>query len=245
MRKIVIFGANSAVAQACARLWAEEGHEMFLVSRNSKKLAALVDDLRVRSRAKIQSKALDLSDIEEHKGLFQEIRQLMGSFDTLFVAHGILGSQKEAESDFDKAREMFDTNLMSPMALLTVGAQELEKQGRGQIAVITSVAGDRGRQSNYFYGASKGALSIFLSGLRNKLALKGVSVTDIKLGFVDSPMTQEFKKGLLWKKPEQVAHKIVRSIDKGRDVVYTPGFWRPIMLIIRLIPEKIFKKLKL
>lgn len=245
MAKIVVFGANSAVAQACARRWVELGHELFLVGRDPKKLEALVADLRVRSQSKIASLACDLADTHQHPGLFQTILAQLGRIDTIFVAHGVLGENEVASHSFAATKEILDINLMSPISLLTLGAEILEKNGRGSIAAITSVAGDRGRKSNYIYGTSKGALSIFLSGLGHRLAPKTVSVTDIKLGFVDTPMTQSFKKGLLWQKPEQVAKKIVKAIERHKGVAYVPGFWRLIMFIIKSIPDKIFKRLSI
>ena len=137
------------------------------------------------------------------------------------------------------------TNAISTISLLTHLANRLEMQKSGTIAVVTSVAGDRGRQSNYVYGAAKGMVSIFLQGLRNRLHKAGVNVLDIKPGFVDTPMTAEFKKGLLWAKPESVAGSIVNGIDRGKYEIYTPFFWRIIMLVIRNIPESIFKKANL
>ena len=137
------------------------------------------------------------------------------------------------------------TNGTSVVSLMTAAANRFEAQGHGAIAVISSVAGDRGRQSNYVYGSAKALVSAFASGLRQRLAKKGISVTTIKPGFVDTPMTAAFKKGPLWAKPDQVAKDIVVAIDQGKTVVYTPGFWRLIMLIIKHIPEFIFVKLKL
>lgn len=245
MAKIVIFGANSAVAQACARRWVELGHELFLVGRDPRKLMAQVDDLRVRSQTQVKSLACDLADPTQHQALFETVLAQLGSIDVIFVAHGILGDNEVAAENFAATREILEVNLLSPVSLLTLGAQVLAKQGRGSLAAITSVAGDRGRKSNYVYGTSKGALSIFLSGLGHRLVSKSVYVTDIKLGFVDTPMTQAFKKGLLWQKPDKVAKKIVKAIDRKVGVAYVPGFWRLIMLIIRSIPDGIFKRLSI
>jgi decaprenylphospho-beta-D-erythro-pentofuranosid-2-ulose 2-reductase len=121
----------------------------------------------------------------------------------------------------------------------------MKQNETGTIAVISSVAGDRGRKSNYVYGSAKGGLTIFLQGLRNALSGSGVHVLTIKPGFVDTPMTNDFTKGLLWAKPEKVAKDIKRAIDKKKNIIYTPWFWRWIMLIIRLIPESVFKKMNL
>ena len=136
-------------------------------------------------------------------------------------------------------------NAVSVAALLTSIAVRLEQRRAGSIAVISSVAGDRGRQSNYVYGSSKALVTAFLSGLRQRLYKVGVAVITIEPGFVDTPMTAAFRKGLLWAKPQQVAAGIVRAIDRSRAVVYLPGFWRPIMFIIRAIPETLFRRLSL
>lgn len=245
MKKIIIFGANSAVAQACAKLWAEGGNDLFLVGRDANKLKALEADLRVRSRSKIESRSVDLGEQSSHADIWQDAKDKLGSIDTVLIAHGILGNQKQSERDYQHLFEIMNINLLSTLSLLSISANELEAQGRGSIAVITSVAGDRGRQSNYTYGTSKGAVSIFLSGLRNRLSPKGVAVTDIKMGFVDTPMTRDIRKGPLFAQAETVAKTIVRVIDRKNNIAYTPFFWRWIMLIVKSIPESIFKKLKM
>ena len=199
----------------------------------------------MRSGAPVLGRAADLADTAAHPALVDEARAALGGLDTVLVAHGELGVQTEAQRTYDATLPLLATNFLSPVSLLTRLANDFEAQGHGCLAVITSVAGDRGRQSNYVYGAAKGALSLFLGGLRNRLAPKGVSVVDMKLGFVDTPMTAAHRKGPLWASPEQVARRIVRAIDRGEDVVYAPWFWCWIMLIIRNIPERIFKRLKL
>lgn len=246
MQKILVFGANSAVASACSRLWAEEGHSLFLVGRDPRKLQALVDDLKVRNAGRIESMAADLEAIDAHAKIFSTAAEKLGGLDTIFIAHGVLGDQSLAEKDFVETQKLLQVNLISQLSLLTLGANLLENQGSGRIGVITSVAGDRGRQSNYVYGMCKGAISIFLSGLRHRLFSKGISVTDIKLGFVDSPMTRHIeKKGLLWKKPEQVAKLTIKALERRRKVVYVPFFWRWIMLIIKNLPEFVFLRTKI
>ena len=161
------------------------------------------------------------------------------------MAHGTLGSQSDGEASWKQTLQILDSNFLSQASLLTLLANDFEKALHGHIAVITSVAGDRGRASNYIYGTAKGALSIFLSGLRNRLAAKNIPVTDFKLGFVDTPMTTHYKKGPIWAKPEAVAHGIVTAIEKKKDVVYLPWFWCWIMMVIRNIPERVFKKLSI
>jgi short-subunit dehydrogenase len=156
-----------------------------------------------------------------------------------------LGDQKACEQDFSLAEKEIRTNFLSCVSLLTLISNEMEKEKAGTIAVISSVAGDRGRQSNYIYGSAKGALNLFLQGLRNRMYPLGVRVLTIKPGFVDTPMTAAFKKNILFAKPDQIARGIVKAIDRKKDVVYLPFFWWGIMAIIKAIPEWIFKRLKL
>ncbi|HET8870525.1 MAG TPA: SDR family NAD(P)-dependent oxidoreductase, partial [Aquabacterium sp.] len=171
--------------------------------------------------------------------------EALGGLDGILIAHGTLTDQARAQSDVAYALSEIATNGTSVISLMSLAAQQFEKQGRGGIAVISSVAGDRGRQSNYVYGSAKALVSAFASGLRQRMHKCGVSVTTIKPGFVDTPMTAAFKKGALWAQPDQVAKDIVKAMDQGKAVVYTPGFWRLIMLIIKHIPERIFVKLAL
>jgi short-subunit dehydrogenase len=244
-QRILIVGASSAIAEAVARRYAAAGARLFIVARNAERLQAQTADLKTRGASDVHSMVLDLNDFARHDELVTGAWQVWGGLDLVLVAHGTLGNQKSCEADFAVALRELNTNAISVMSLLTPLANRFEQQGSGCIAVIGSVAGDRGRQSNYVYGTAKGALAIFLQGLRNRLAPKGVQVLTIKPGFVDTPMTAEFKKGLLWASPDTIAAGIIRAIEKRKDVVYLPWFWRGIMFIIRSIPERIFKKLKL
>ena len=244
-RHVLIAGATSAIAQATARRLAEQGHSLFLAGRDATRLADIANDLSVRSDKQVQYRAIDFNDSAEHAPLMAAARAAMGALDTLLVAYGTLPDQKACETSVELTLREFHTNAVSVIALVTAVADDFEKQAGGTIAVITSVAGDRGRQSNYVYGAAKGAVSIFLEGLRNRLHSKGVHVLTIKPGFVDTPMTAAFKKGLLWVSPDAVAAGIIRAIDKNSDVAYLPWFWRYIMLVIRHIPEAVFKRMSL
>lgn len=244
-QNIVIFGATSAIAEQAARIWAKRGDQLVLVGRNAEKLSAIAQDLKVRGATHASFKALDLNQVEKHSNLVSDLEQELGRIDVALIAHGLLGDQRQAEKDFSAAQAIWQTNFVSAASLMSLLAPVFEKQKSGTIAAISSVAGDRGRQSNYFYGSAKGALSIFLSGLRNRLFSSQVNVVTIKPGFVDTPMTADFKKGALWASPETVGLGIVRAIDKKRSVVYLPGFWRLIMTIICSIPETVFKRLKL
>lgn len=245
MKRIVIFGATSAIAQACARIWAGRGDTLYLVGRRSERLEAVAGDLEVRGAGLVKWEAHDLADVEAHEAIVDRAFAALGGVDVALIAHGTLGDQTLLKEDPSLAMDSIRVNFVSAASLLSHLANRMEKQGSGCLAVISSVAGDRGRQSNYVYGAAKAGLSAFASGLRGRLATSGVSVLTIKPGFVDTPMTAHVKKGILFASPETVAQGIVRAIDRKKDVVYVPGFWRPIMWLIRSLPERIFKRLPL
>ncbi len=245
MKKILIIGASSAIAEHCARIWVARGDQLFLVARDKKKLDVIKNDLIVRGAQKIVTHVLDVNNFNLHHKMLDHAKMALGGFDTALIAHGTLPDQKLCENDIELTLQEIKTNAISTIALLTRIANYFEIKKEGTIAVISSVAGDRGRASNYVYGSAKAIVTTFTSGLRQRLYKSGVSVVTIKPGFVDTPMTVEFKKGLLWAKPEAVAAKIVRAIDKRKDEVYVPMFWWAIMVIIRVIPITIFKVIKL
>jgi hypothetical protein len=245
MQKILIIGATSAIAEATARLWAARGDALFLVGRSAERLDVIADDLRVRGAASVACFALDACDTSAHAAMLDAAEKAMGGLDVALIAHGSLPDQKACEASVELTLREINTNALSVIALATVLGETFAKQGSGSLAVISSVAGDRGRQSNYVYGAAKGMVSLFLQGLRNRLDRQGIKVLTIKPGFVDTPMTAAFSKGALWAKPEAIARGIVQAVDKKCDEVYLPGFWWLIMLLIRHIPERVFKKLSL
>lgn len=245
MSRILIIGATSAIAQAFARLRVPRGDELFLVARDAARLQVLAADLQVRGAKMIGTLAMDANDFERHGRMFEAARRELGDVDIVLVAHGVLGDQKAAERDFGLAEQTYKTNLLSVVSMLTPMAAYFETRRRGLIAVISSVAGERGRQSNFIYGSTKGGLSLYLAGLRNRLHPSGVTVLTIKPGFVDTPMTAHLRKGLLFASPDRVARDISRAIEREKNVLYTPGFWFWIMAVIRLIPESVFKRLKL
>ena len=201
-------------------------------------------DLRVRGARQVEIESLDVTDARALNGLVARAAAALGGLDTLIVAAGVLPDQHEINTDANRLRETFEVNAIGPMAILNEAAAYFEQQGHGQIVAIGSVAGDRGRATNYAYGAAKGALEIFLSGLRQRLHGRGIQVLLVKPGFVDTPMTADFAKGPLWASPERVARDIVRALERGRSVIYTPWYWRWIMLIIRHLPEPIFTRLR-
>lgn len=245
MRHILIIGATSAIAQATARIFAQRGERIFLVSRDPEKLENIRADLLIRGASQIETYSGDINDFKTHPDLIQKAASKLGGLNTVLIAHGTLPDQKNCEESVELTLGEISTNALSVISLLTLLANQFEKQGFGTIVVLSSVAGDRGRKSNYVYGTSKAAVTTFLQGLRNRLSRSGVHIMTVKPGFVNTPMTAGFKKGLLWATPESVALTIVKGMDHKRDVLYTPFFWRGIMFAIRSIPERIFKKLNL
>jgi len=244
---VLIIGATSAIAQAAAQLYAEQGGRLFLVARNAASLDAIAADLRVRGAAEVGVLPADLTEHDRHPEIIEAACDGLPELDVVLIAHGVLPDQEACQQSVDLSLQSMDINFLSVVSLLTPLANRLAERGNATIAVISSVAGDRGRQSNYVYGSAKAGLDAFLQGLRNRLSKSGVHVVTIKPGFVATPMTAhiENRGGPLWATPERVADGIVAAIDKQKDVVYLPSFWALIMLIIRNIPEKIFKKLSL
>jgi short-subunit dehydrogenase len=243
--KVLIIGATSAIAQETAKQFAKEGADLFLVGRNADKLMAVQQDLGVRGANSVGTYVVDLDQIAQHPSILEKSIEHLGHLDSVLVAHGTLSNQQACQNSVAETLKEIHTNISSVFSLLTHLANYFEDQKRGTIAVITSVAGDRGRQSNYVYGAAKGAQTIFLEGLRNRLTKSGVSVITIKPGFVDTPMTAHIKKTALFADSKAVGGKIYQTMKQPRDVLYVPWFWSPIMSLIRRIPEPLFKRLSL
>ena len=245
MTRLIVIGATSAIAQAVTRRLATPDAKIVLVARSEERLIQVADDLRTRSSCEVRTYVSDLDRLKDHPQLVSQCWESFDGCDILIIAHGTLPDQHDCETSVESALAAFQTNGLSTISLLTIFADRFEGQGHGSIVVISSVAGDRGRRSNYVYGSAKAALTVFTSGLRNRLAGKGVHVLTVKPGLVDTPMTAAFKKGPLWARPDQVAAAIAKGIERSRDIVYAPWFWRVIMQIIRLIPERVFKKTNL
>jgi short-subunit dehydrogenase len=244
-RKILVLGATSGIAEATCRIWAAEGARLFLVARNPEKLAAVAADLRTRGASFVDTAVADLDDVEKHPALLAHAVNSLTGLDIAYLAHGILGDQIRAEQDFNTAAQIIYTNFMAPVSLLTWLANFCVQRRAGTLAVISSVAGDRGRKSNYLYGSSKAGLSAFLGGLRNRVDREGVTVLNIKPGPVKTSMTAGMKGSEKFADVDSVAKSIVKAIDKRQDTLYVPFQWQPIMFIIRHIPERVFKKLNL
>jgi short-subunit dehydrogenase len=244
LKKILILGATSAIAEHCARIWAGQNQSLYLVARNETRLAAIASDLRVRGASKVETFTLDLNEFDKHEELLSAAKSALGDFDTVLIAHGTLSNQKECEQNVLQTMQELNTNALSTISLLTLIANDFEKKRFGTIAVITSVAGDRGRASNYVYGSAKAMVTCFTSGLRQRLYNSNVAVVTIKPGLVDTPMTASFKKSALWTKPELVAEEIIQSIDKKRNESYVPFYWSVIMKAVKIIPTKVFKRMQ-
>lgn len=246
MNNILIVGATSAIATACARRWAGEKARLFLVGRDEDKLELIANDLRARGASEVQIQALDLNAFQDHGTMLDKAFATLSRIDVALIAHGTLPDQQVCQQDVGTALQEFSSNGLSVIALLTPLAARLEAQRHGSIAVISSVAGDRGRPSNYLYGSAKAAVTAFCEGLRARLFKVGVHVLTIKPGFVDTPMTRGLPlPAPLVATPEQVAEDIHKALLKRSNTLYTRWFWRWIMLVIRSIPESVFKRLSL
>lgn len=245
-KKVLIIGATSAIATACARLWASEGSDFFLVARNVDKLQQTAADLKARGAKNVTLHEMDANDIDAHPLMLSRGLTALGQIDIALIAHGTLPDQKACERDVHLALREFANNGTSVIALLTILAEQFETQRCGSLAIISSVAADRGRPSNYLYGSAKAAVSTYCEGLHARLFKVGVHVTTIKPGFVDTPMTQGLSlPAALLAQPAQVAQRIVKGIANRVPTLYAPGFWGLIMLIIRSIPQPVFKRLNL
>lgn len=245
LHNVIVLGATSGIAQAIGRLLAERHCRLFLAARDPDKLASVAADLRVRGAEVAGTCHIDLGDTAMHAELLATAWQQLGSVDSAIIAYGILGDQKEAESSWDEAAAILNVNFISLASLVTHLANDFERQGFGQIVGIGSVAGDRGRRTNYIYGAAKAAVETLLEGVRHRLAPKGIEVLLVKPGFVDTPMTANLPRSPLTASPKYVATKIVRAMESGKSTIYVPFFWRPIMWIIRSLPERIFNRLSI
>ena len=239
--RMAIYGATSAIAQALARAYATADCDLVLIGRNAERLDAVAADLRVRGAGSVVIVVADLAQVAALETVVAQV----GAADVVVVAHGTLPDQQSAPADAGLAVRALHENFVAHAALLTHVANALEAQGYGTLAVIGSVAGDRGRRTNYVYGSAKAGLNVFSEGLRHRLCLCGVSVVLVKPGLVDTPMTASFGKGPLWSSPERVARDIRRGIERRAAVVYTPWYWRWIMRVIKALPDALFKRLSM
>jgi decaprenylphospho-beta-D-erythro-pentofuranosid-2-ulose 2-reductase len=244
-KRVLVLGATSAIAEATLRPLAEAGASFFLAARNPLKLEAVAADLVTRGATSVDTLVIDLDETALHPEMLARAVERLGMIDLALLAHGVLGDQAMAESNYLTAEAILRTNFLSAVSLITWLANYFESSGQGTLAVISSVAGDRGRKSNYVYGASKAALDVFLDGVRNRIDRAGVQVLTIKPGFVATPMTAHLPPSPLFAHPSAVGRHILKAVQNRRDVIYVPPFWALIMFVIRAIPRSIFKKMNL
>lgn len=243
MKYILVLGATSDIAKATAHEFARRGYGIQLAARNSEKLEVIAKDLEVRYHLPVSCHAFDALDYESHRDFWRKLPQRP---DLTLCAFGYLGNQEKGQTDWQEARQIMEANYTGAVSILNIVAQAYEEQGYGTIIGISSVAGERGRASNYLYGSAKAGFTAYLSGLRNRLYKKGVHVLTVKPGFVRTKMTEGLDlPGPLTAEPEQVAKAIYKGARAKKDVVYTLAMWQLIMQNIRLIPESVFKKMNL
>lgn len=240
MKRVLIFGATSAIAAEVAALCIARGDRVHLVGRSASKLKQLEERLASPRLSAFQA---DFDNLDTNASVVAECINTLGTVDQVLVAHGVLGDQLATEANFEDAHAILRSNLLSAVSLLVPLANHLERQSHGTLAVITSVAGDRGRPRNYTYGAAKGALNLYLQGLRTRLYPFGVRICTLKLGPVHTPMTADHPKNALFAEPKDVARSILKAIDAGAAEVYVPGKWRVIMALVRNAPEAVVQRL--
>lgn len=240
---VLILGANSDMAEALAKLYAQKGYRLLLASRDLDRLNSHAADLKIRYTVDVQCFSFDAHAYLTHKQFYN---QLPAKPDIVIVAFGVLGDTEAAMTEWSSADEIISSNFTGAVSILNIIATDFQQRGSGAIVGISSVAGERGRQSNFIYGSAKAAFTAYLSGLRNRLAKGNVHVVTVKPGFVRTKMIADVSTpALLTATPEQVAKRIDRALVKKQNVIYVLPIWRYIMLIIKIIPEFIFKKLSL
>lgn len=241
--RVLVFGATSAICHELLKLYAVEGAHFFLVARNVQKLRAIEDDLVARGGVAAGSAAYDFNDWQQHDSSVEQGYSCLGAIDIAIIAHGSLPDQAECESSSAALKACMDDNFTSAAVIVQACAQRLGQQGQGTLAVVSSVAGDRGRKSNYAYGAAKAGIDVLLQGLQGRFSGSSVKVVNIKPGMIITPMTAHMRHGAIWATPSAVAPDIYQAIAKGRRVCYVPGYWRLIMFVIRSLPTAVLAKL--
>lgn len=243
LNKFFIISATSEIAKQTIKKLAKDNTQFYLTGRNEEELNAVIEDTKARGAEVVGSSILDVSNLDDCLAVVEKAFSTLVDVDCVLMAQGILPEQNEMEDDIQKAINVWNVNSTSMIAISLAVADKFRKQKKGSLAVITSVAADRGRKVNYLYGGSKAGVSTFLEGLRMRMQPLDIQILDIKPGPVKTPMTTHLGKMPLMAKPEKVAEDIVNALIKNKKVVYTPAYWRPIMGTLKLIPETIFQKL--
>jgi decaprenylphospho-beta-D-erythro-pentofuranosid-2-ulose 2-reductase len=242
MKRVLITGATSAIAAAMARKLAQRGARIYLLGgRSQEKLDRLAAEL---GPAVAGARTADFDQTEHNAAAVAAAITALGGLDLAIIAQGALGDQLASEQTYDEAEAILRTNLLGVVSLLIPIGNHFERTGGGNIAVFSSVAAERGRPRNYTYAAAKGALNVYLQGLRSRLYPRGTKIHVLKVGPVDTPMTTHHVKNRLFAQADDVADAILAAIDKGRAVAWVPWFWRPIMGIVRALPEPLFQRAK-
>lgn len=240
---LLVLGAKSDIAKAVAHKFADNGFNIYLSARSHIDLENDAKDIEIRHGVKAKTLEFDALKFSSHRHFYESLNNKPVG---VICAVGYLGTQKKAEQDLVEAQRIISTNFTGCVSILNEIVNDFENKKRGFVIGISSVAGDRGRQSNYLYGSAKAGFTAYLSGLRNRLSRSNVRVITVKPGFVFTAMTKDFNlPKVLTAQPKEVADDIFRAWKNGKDVIYVKWFWKYIMSIIRLIPEKLFKKLTL
>lgn len=242
---VLILGATSRIAQRLAHQYAAAGDAVFVAARDAAEAERTAADVRVRHGGQAAAGGFDAVDFDSHPAFLDAVEAEVGPIDVAILAFGFMGDQEAAQGDFRRAKRVIDVNYTGAVSLCEGLAERMAARGRGSIVGIGSVAGDRGRQSNYLYGSAKGAFALYLQGLRNRLFKQNVHVMTVKLGFVDTRMTFGMQTGIPIADPDVVAAAIRAAQQRGVDTMYYPRFWGGIMGIIRSLPEVVFKRLSL
>lgn len=242
-QRILVFGALSSICTEVLKLLASHNAQFYLAARDEAKLTAQKDDLQCRGATVVGYESYDFNQWKHHEAVVGRAVDALGRIDTVIVAHGSLPDQALCESSADAMRVCMEDNFTSAAIIIQCCSAVLATQGSGTLAIISSVAGDRGRKSNYAYGAAKSAIDTLLQGLRARFTGSPIQIVNIKPGMIDTPMTQHMPHGALWSTPQAIAPKILRAITRGNGVYYVPGYWRYIMLVIRLLPNAILARL--
>lgn len=244
-RSILILGATSPIARATSEEFAQKGYSIYLAGRNEEELKRIAADIQIRHHVKCRYGYFDAEDLENHESFFHQVVEECEEIEGVVLAFGYMGEQEKATRDCRELQAVINRNYTGACSILATCANYLELKKTGFLVAFSSVAGDRGRQSNYVYGSAKAGLSTYLQGLRNRLHPLGVQVLTVKPGFVDTSMTFGKSGTFLVADPKDIARDVVKAIDRKKTVIYTPWFWRWIMALIKAVPESIFQRLKL
>ena len=230
---VLILGATSPIARAVAHTYAQAGYgDFYLAARQVEEAQDIASDLSVRYEIRAHAGEFHATHLTEHARLIDDVERTVGPIEVAILAFGAMGDQQQSEDDFTQAHKIIETNYSGAASICETLSQLMAPRRSGSIIVLSSVAGDRGRQSNYIYGSAKGALSLYLQGLRNRLYAQQVQVLTIKLGWIDTPMTYGLKSALPIASPQAAAQAIYKAHKSGENEIYYPPFWKGVLEIL-------------